>query len=75
MPGTRYWDTCRGFPDNVREADWKANLNKKSHSWAVTFLTQYLVFEDEERGVEVLKENEWNTSKMCSRCGYDFEPG
>jgi len=23
------------------------------------------------RGVEVLKENEWNTSKTCSRCGDD----
>ena len=25
----------------------------------------------EMRGVEVLKENEWNTSKTCSRCGDD----
>ena len=32
-------------------------------------LHQSLEYKGEIRGVEVLKENEWNTSKTCSRCG------
>ena len=43
----------------------------KLHSWAFDRLYQYLEYKGETRGVEVLKENEWNTSKTCSRCGDD----
>jgi len=32
---------------------------------------QYLAYKGEIRGVEVLKKNEWDTSKTCSACGDD----
>jgi len=45
--------------------------NKKLHSWAFDRIYQYLEYKGEISGVEVLKENEWNTSKTCSQCGDD----
>jgi len=39
------------------------------HTWASDRLYQYLAYKGEERGIEVLKENEWNTSKTCCKCG------
>jgi len=59
------------WPEDVRESDWGATGNKKLHSWAFDRIYQYLAYKGEIRGVEVLKENEWNTSKTCSRCGDD----
>jgi len=59
------------WPKDVRESDWGKTGNKKLHSWAFDRLYQYLEYKGEMRGVEVLKENEWNTSKTCSRCGDD----
>jgi len=41
------------------------------HTWAFDRIYQYLAYKGEERGVEVLKENEWDTSKTCSNCGDD----
>jgi len=32
-------------------------------------LYQYFAYKGEEHGVELLKENEWNTSKTCCECG------
>ncbi len=57
------------WPENVRESDWGNTGNKKLHTWAFDRITQYLSYKGEERGVEVRKENEWNTSKTCSQCG------
>lgn len=57
------------WPEDVGESDWGKTGNKKLHSWAFDRLYQYLAYKGEERGVEVLKENEWKTSKTCSRCG------
>jgi len=57
------------WPENVRESDWGTTGNKKLHTWAFNRLSQYLAYKGEERGVEVLKENEWDTSKTCSQCG------
>ena len=45
--------------------------NKKLHTWAFDRIYQYLEYKGETRGVEVLKENEWDTSKTCSRCSDD----
>jgi len=59
------------WPEDVRESDWGKTGNKKLHSWAFDRIYQYLEYKGEVRGVEVLKENEWNTSKTCSRCGDD----
>ncbi|WP_254535931.1 RNA-guided endonuclease InsQ/TnpB family protein [Halomarina litorea] len=59
------------WPENVRESDWGKTGNKKLHTWAFDRLYQYLAYKGEEHGVEVLKENEWNTSKTCSACGDD----
>jgi len=39
------------------------------HTWAFDRLYQYLDYKGEERGIELMKENEWNTSKTCSKCG------
>jgi len=57
------------WPEDIRESDWGKTGNKKLHSWAFDRLYQYLDYKGETRGVEVLKENEWNTSEACSRCG------
>jgi len=59
------------WPEDVREADWGAMGNKKLHSWAFDRIYQYLAYKGEICGVEVLKENEWDTSKTCSACGDD----
>ncbi|ELY43814.1 putative IS1341-type transposase (TCE32) [Natronorubrum sulfidifaciens JCM 14089] len=59
------------WPEDVRESDWGKTGNKKLHKWAFDRIYQYLEYKGEIRGVEVLKENEWNTSKTCSRCGDD----
>jgi putative transposase len=50
------------WPEDVRESDWGATGNKKLHSWAFDRIYQYLAYKGEIRGVEVLKENEWDTS-------------
>ncbi|SEJ21911.1 putative transposase [Halohasta litchfieldiae] len=47
------------------------DTTKKLHSWAFDRIYQYLEYKGEISGVEVLKENEWNTSKTCSQCGDD----
>ncbi len=59
------------WPVNVRDSDRGKTGNKKLRSWAFDRLYQYLEYKGEIRGVEVLKENEWNTSKTCSKCGDD----
>ncbi len=59
------------WPEDVRESDWGKTGNKKPHSWAFDRIYQYLKYKGEMRGVEVLKENEWNTSKTYSHCGDD----
>ena len=59
------------WPENVRESDWGKSGNKKLDSWAFDRIYQYLEYKSEMRGVEVVKENEWDTSKTCSRCGDD----
>jgi IS605 OrfB family transposase len=61
------------WPEDVREADWGKTGNKKLHTWAFDRIYQYLAYKGEERGVEVLKENEWDTSKTCSACGDDTD--
>jgi transposase, IS605 OrfB family, central region len=57
------------WPEDVRESDWGKTGNKKLHTWAFDRIYQYLAYKGEEHGVEVLKENEWNTSKTCCNCG------
>jgi IS605 OrfB family transposase len=57
------------WPEDIRESDRGKTGNKKLHSWAFDRIYQYHNYKGEVRGVEVLKENEWNTSKTCSRCG------
>ena len=59
------------WPEDVRESDWGKAGNKKLHSWAFDRIYQYLEYKGEIRGVEVRKENEWDTSKTCSACGDD----
>jgi len=59
------------WPEDVRESDWGETGNKKLHTWAFDRIYQYLTYKGEIRGVEVLKENERDTSKTCSRCGDD----
>ncbi|MFB1066547.1 RNA-guided endonuclease InsQ/TnpB family protein [Natrinema sp. H-ect4] len=59
------------WPEKVRESDWGKTGNKKLHTWAFDRIYQYLDYKGEERGVEVLKENEWDTSRTCSGCGDD----
>jgi putative transposase len=55
----------------VRESNWGKTGNKKLNTWALDRIYQYLAYKGESRGVEVVKENEWNTSKTCSRCEDD----
>jgi IS605 OrfB family transposase len=62
-----------GWPEDVREDDWGKTGNKKLHTWAFDRLYQYLAYKGEERGVEVVKENEWETSKTCCQCGDDAD--
>jgi IS605 OrfB family transposase len=57
------------WPGDVRESDRGKTGNKTLHMWAFDRLYQYLENKGEIRGVEVLKENEWDTSKTCSACG------
>ncbi len=59
------------WPEDVRESDWGKTGNKKLHSWAFDRIYQYLEYNGEIRGVKVLKESEWETSRTCSRCGDD----
>jgi putative transposase len=47
------------WPADARNADWGKTGNKKLHTWSFDRLYQYLDYKGEERGVEVLKENEW----------------
>jgi len=58
------------WPEDVRDSDWGRPATRNS-TWAFDRIYQYLEYKGEERGVEVLKENEWDTSKTCSRCGDD----
>jgi len=58
-----------GWPEDVRSEDLDKTNNKWLHTWAFDRLYQYLAYKGEERGIEVLKENEWNTSKTCCKCG------
>jgi IS605 OrfB family transposase len=58
-----------GWPEDVRSDDLGKTANKWLHTWAFDRLYQYLNYKGEERGIEVLKENEWNTSKTCCKCG------
>ena len=57
------------WPENVRDEDWGKTGNKKLHTWAFDRLYQYLEYKGEEYGIDVLKENEWESSKTCSACG------
>jgi len=50
------------WPEDVRESDWGKTGNKL-HSWAFDRIYQYLEYKGEICGVEVLKENEWDTRK------------
>jgi len=58
-----------GWPEDVRSDDLGKTANKWLHTWAFDRLYQYLAYKGEEQGVEVLKKNEWNTSKTCCECG------
>ena len=58
-----------GWPEDVRSEDLDKTNNKWLHTWAFDRLYQYLAYKGEQRGIEVLKENEWNTSKTCCKCG------
>jgi len=58
-----------GWPEDVRSEDLGKTANKWLHTWAFDRLYQYLRYKGEEHGIEVLKENEWNTSKTCCECG------
>ena len=57
-----------GWPEDVRSDDLGKTANKWLHTWAFDRLYQYLNYKGEEHGVEVLKKNEWNTSKTCCEC-------
>lgn len=59
------------WPEEIRTSNWGKTGNKKLHTWAFDRIHQYLNYKGEERGVEVVNGNEWNTSKTCSRCGDD----
>ena len=58
-----------GWPEDVRSDDLGKTANKWLHTWAFDRVYQYLNYKGAEHGVEVLKENEWNTSKTCCACG------
>ena len=58
-----------GWPEDIQSEDLGKIANKWLHTWAFDRLYRYLNYKGEERGVEVLKENEWNTSKTCCECG------
>ena len=49
----------------------RSHITKKLNTWPFDRIYQYLEYKGEMRGVAVLTENEWNTSKTCSRCGDD----
>jgi IS605 OrfB family transposase len=57
------------WPEHVRESDWGKTGNKQLHTWAFDRLYRYLEYKGKEHGIEVLKKNEWETSKTCSKCG------
>ncbi|ERG97352.1 MAG: transposase, IS605 OrfB family, central region [Haloquadratum walsbyi J07HQW2] len=57
-----------GWPEDVRSNDLGKTANKWLHTWAYDRLYQYLNYKGEEHGIEVLKENEWNTSQTCCCC-------
>nr|WP_240936947.1 transposase [Halomicrobium mukohataei] len=46
-------------------------LGISSGHTSINSIYQSLEHKGRSRGVEVLKENEWDTSKTCSRCGDD----
>ena len=58
-----------GWPEDIRSDDLGKTANKWLHTWAFDRLYQYLNYKGEAHGIEVLKENEWNTSKTCCECG------
>ncbi|ERG89966.1 MAG: transposase, partial [halophilic archaeon J07HX5] len=58
-----------GWPEDVRSDDLGKTANKWLHTRAFDRLYQYLNYKGKEHDVEVLKENEWNTSKTCCECG------
>jgi IS605 OrfB family transposase len=58
-----------GWPEDVRAEDLGKTANKWLHTWAFDRLYRYLAYKGEEHGIEVLKENEWTTSKTCCECG------
>jgi putative transposase len=57
------------WPEDVRSDDPGKTANKWLHTWAFDRLYQYLNYKYAEHGIEVLKENEWSTSKTCCECG------
>ena len=61
---------CDGIVFEELDGIQRRLSNAAWHSkWAFDRLYQYLAYKGEERGIEVLKENEWNTSKTCCECG------
>ena len=58
-----------GWPEDVRSQDFGKTANKWLHNWAFNRLYQYLEYKGLKNGVEVVKENEWSTSKKCCLCG------
>lgn len=52
----------------LTKTDWGKTGNKKLHTWAFDHIYQYIASKGEERGIEVPRENGWNTSKTCSQC-------
>jgi len=54
---------------NINDAAVYVRIRRGESGWAFDRIYQYLAYKGKMRGVEVLKENEWDTSKTCSNCG------
>jgi len=61
-----------GYPKGISYKTYKGNgnkkLRKKIHKWAYCRFINYIAQACEKQGIEAIRIDEYNTSKVCSKC-------
>ncbi len=61
-----------GYPKEIKYTNYKGNgkkqIRKRLHKWSYSRIINYIIQSCEEKGIEAIKINEYNTSKTCNKC-------
>jgi len=60
-----------GDPSGVEESDWGRHGNKMLHNWGFGTLADMIEYKCLERGIQVKRPDERDTSSKCSNCGHE----